>query len=131
MLERNVNGYTQVIKFLSIADLETAGFEGPVNPTTGKKGYYGVMWSDEMAKKTDSNPDASFEYINRLNDAVMSAKNTFIRHLDKNHPYGKQNIITFHSLNPWSGNNPIVAEFHRYLQDDHKKLRESGYNMSV
>lgn len=135
-LTRKVNGYLQEIEFLSLADLENAGFEPPINETTGKAGYYGIIWADEVAKKKDSSPDADFEYIERLKDAITTAKNSFIRHLENNgedkepHPYGKQNIITMFSLNPWGGENPIVVDFHKHLDDDVHKLVEKGYNLA-
>lgn len=51
-----------------------------------------------MSKKTDSVPDADFGYVERLKDAIMTAKNTFVRHMTENLVNAR--MITFHSLNP-------------------------------
>lgn len=125
---RNVNGYTQEIRFMSLPDMETAGFEPPINPSTGKVGYYGVIWDDEMAKKTDNNPDADFDYIHRLKDAITTARNTFIRHMTDEHR-GKS-MVVFHSLNPWGEENPLVKDFHALLDDNIEKLKEVGYQIA-
>ncbi len=126
-LIRSVNGYIQRIKFLSLEKLETAGFEPEINPATGKYSFYGIIWDDEMSKKTDNNPEADFAYIDRLVDAITTAKNTFVRHLVNEH--SNKTLVTFHSLNPWGEENPLVKKFHDLLGDDVKKLKEKGYNV--
>lgn len=125
---RNVNGYTQEIRFMSLPDMETAGFEPPINAATGKTGYYGVIWDDEMAKKTDNNPDADFGTIDRLKNAITTARNTFIRHMTDEHR--RKSMVVFHSLNPWGQENPLVKDFHELMGDDVKKLKEVGYQIA-
>lgn len=126
-LWRNVNGYRQEIKFITLKDLEQAGWEPPINEATGKAGYFGVIWPDEMAKKEDVSPDSDFDYITKLQDGIALAKNTFVRHMGDN---SDNSLYIFHSLNPWGANNPLVEKFHQYLSDDKQKLVEKGYNLA-
>lgn len=128
ILWRVVNGYKQEIKFMSLKDLETAGFEPPIYQPTGKKGFYGMIWDDEMSKKTDNDVDADFSYIERLLDAIKTARNTFVRHLREEHQ--DKGMVIFHSLNPWGEGNPLVKEFHALLKDDIEKLKTKGYNLA-
>lgn len=127
-LIRSVNGYTQEIRFVAVADLETAGFEPPVNEATGKAGYIGTIWGDEMSKKEDNSPGSDFQMVRRFLDAVRTAKNTIIRHMRDDEDNGA--IVTFMSLNPWGGENPIMRDFHDLLSDDYEKLVKEGYNLA-
>ncbi|MFV0535466.1 MAG: hypothetical protein ACK5MR_17720 [Cumulibacter sp.] len=81
-----------------------------------------------MSKKTDSVPDADFGYVERLKDAIMTAKNTFVRHMTEKITNAR--MITFHSLNPWGEGNPLVVDFHKIMGDDLKKLVNKGYNLA-
>lgn len=125
-LWRNVNGYRQEIRFRSIKDIETSGFEAPINTSTGLKGFIGEIWIDEPAKHTDNRPDQDFANIQRLLGAVASARNTIIRNI----PDDGGAIVTYYTLNPYGGENPVVQLFHKLLQDNFEKLLKEGYNLA-
>lgn len=124
-LWRNVNGYRQEVRFRSIKDIETSGFEAAINTSTGLKGYIANIWIDEPAKHTDNRPDQDFANIERMMSAVRSAKNTIVRGI----PEDGGAILTFYSLNPYGGENPVVKKHNEYLPDNFEKLVKEGYNL--